>query len=63
MSWKDITVSSKIVGHISSGVYRSAGGALKELVSNAFDADATQVYITTNWPSFDVITCQDNGIG
>ena len=63
MAWEDIVVSSKILGHISSGVYRSAGGALKELVSNAFDANATRVVITTNWPSFDIITCYDNGIG
>lgn len=63
MAWEDILVNSKILGHISAGVYRSAGGALKELVSNAFDANATKVTITTNWPSFDVITCRDNGSG
>jgi hypothetical protein len=63
MSWEDIVVSSKILGHISSGVYRSAGGALKELVSNAFDANAARVVITTNHPSFDIITCRDNGDG
>lgn len=63
MTWQNIIVSSKILGHISAGIYRSAGGALKELVSNAFDADATQVIITTNHPSFDIITCYDNGKG
>ncbi len=63
MTWEDIIVSTKILGHISSGVYRSAGGALKELVSNAFDVNATRVVITTNWPSFDIITCYDNGTG
>jgi len=63
MPWEDILVSSKILGHISSGVYRSAGGALKELVSNAYDANATRVVITTNHPSFDIITCRDNGDG
>ena len=61
--WQDIEVSSKILGHISAGIYRSPGGAIKELVSNAFDADATRVAITTNWPSFDIITCRDNGSG
>ena len=63
MDWHKIEVSSKIVGHISAGIYRSPAGALKELVSNAFDADATRVAITTNWPSFDIITCRDNGSG
>lgn len=61
--WRVITVSSKILGHISAGVYRSPSGAIKELVSNAFDAEATRVDITTNWPSFDIITCRDNGDG
>lgn len=61
--WHDIKVNSKILGHISAGIYRTPGGALKELVSNAFDADATRVTITTNWPSFDIITCRDNGNG
>ncbi len=61
--WENIRVSSKILGHISAGIYRSPAGAIKELVSNAFDADATRVEITTNWPSFDIITCRDNGCG
>ena len=61
--WQEIKVSSKILGHISAGVYRSPGGAMKEIISNAFDADATRVEITTNWPSFDIITCRDNGAG
>ena len=61
--WQNVEVSSKILGHISAGIYRSPGGAIKELVSNAFDADATRVAITTNWPSFDIITCRDNGSG
>lgn len=63
MEWKKIEVNSKILGHISAGIYRSPAGAIKELVSNAFDADATRVVITTNWPSFDIITCRDNGRG
>ncbi len=63
MTWKSITVSNKVVGHISAGIYRSPGGALRELVSNAFDANATRVTITTNWPSFDVVTCYDDGDG
>ena len=62
-NWQEIEVNSKILGHISTGIYRTPAGAIKELVSNAFDADATRVAITTNWPSFDIITCRDNGSG
>ncbi len=63
MSWQDIVVSNKILGHISSGIYRTPAGAIKELISNSFDASATRVAVTTNQPSFDVITCRDNGTG
>ena len=59
----DISVSSKTLGHISAGLYRSTAGAIKELVSNAFDANATVVRITTNWPRFHPITCSDDGDG
>ena len=62
-NWQEIKVNSKILGHISAGIYRSPASAIKELISNAFDADATRVSITTNWPNFDVITCYDNGNG
>ena len=58
-----IKLSSKTLVHIISGVYRSTANALKELVSNAFDADATLVEINTNSPRFDTLTCQDNGTG
>ena len=30
--WQEIKVSSKILGHISAGIYRSPAGAIKELV-------------------------------
>jgi HSP90 family molecular chaperone len=58
-----IKLSSKTLGHISSGLYRSTANALKELISNSFDADATIVEINTNYPNFDVLTCRDNGCG
>ncbi len=58
-----IKLSSKTLVHISSGLYRSTANALKELISNAFDADATLVEINTISPRFDTLTCKDNGTG
>lgn len=58
-----INVSKKILADISSGIYRTPANALKELVSNAFDAGAHKVYISTNIPYFDVFTCEDDGEG
>ena len=60
---RSIKLSSKTLVHISSGLYRSTANALKELISNSFDADATQVRIDTNYPEFDVLSCSDNGDG
>jgi len=58
-----ISVSKKILADISSGIYRTPANALKELVSNAFDASAHRVFISTNAPYFDIFTCEDDGEG
>ncbi|HYY92742.1 MAG TPA: ATP-binding protein, partial [Candidatus Dormibacteraeota bacterium] len=59
----DIKTALKIVRHISSGIYRDLSGSLKELVSNSFDAQATEVEIWSGAPKFDTITVKDNGQG
>ncbi len=58
-----IKLSSKTLAHISEGLYRTPAGAIKELISNSFDSNATKVEITTNYPEFDIISCFDNGDG
>ncbi|KJE49328.1 ATP-binding protein [Acidiplasma sp. MBA-1] len=40
-----LQVSVQIIKHISRGLYRSASSAIKELVSNSFDADANNVVV------------------
>jgi len=63
MPKEKIYVSRKILADVGRGIYRTPANAIKELVSNAFDACATWVKITTNTPYFDVFTCEDNGEG
>jgi hypothetical protein len=58
-----IKVSSGILLHIGAGIYHSAAGAIKELVSNSFDANATRVVISTDYPRFEQIKVVDNGFG
>jgi hypothetical protein len=58
-----IIVHEKVLAHLSRGLYRSPASALRELVSNAWDANATQVFISTNYPQFAQIAVQDNGDG
>ena len=48
------------------GFYRDVLGpasALRELISNAYDADASKVTITTDAPRFAEISVRDDGIG
>ena len=59
----DLKVSSKILGHISEGLYRGPAGVFKELVSNAFDANAKTIWISTGRPRFDVVSVWDDGDG
>ncbi len=61
--WLPITVSSKTLGHLSRGIYRGPASAVRELVSNAFDAGALTVEIQTGFPSFDVFSVRDDGAG
>jgi len=58
-----IRVHEKALAHLSRGLYRSPASALRELVSNAWDANATAVFISTNYPNFAQIAVQDNGDG
>jgi len=58
-----LKVTSGILLHIGAGIYNSVAGAIKELVSNSFDADATRVVISTDYPRFEQIRVVDNGLG
>jgi hypothetical protein len=60
---ESIAVADKIIADISTGIYRTPAAALKELVSNAYDADATRVMINTGSPNFDEMSIFDNGSG
>src|SRR5579863_7122775 len=58
-----IKVHEKALAHLSRGLYRSPASALRELVSNAWDANATTVTINTNFPNFYQLSIEDDGIG
>lgn len=58
-----IIVHEKALAHLSRGLYRSPASALRELVSNAWDANATTVRINTNYPNFYQLSVEDNGDG
>lgn len=53
----------RVLARITDGIYRQPSSALRELISNAYDADATEVIIETDAPRFREIRVRDNGLG
>lgn len=58
-----IKTDERVIARITDGIYRQPGSALRELIANAYDADATSVTIETDAPRFDRIVIRDNGRG
>jgi hypothetical protein len=58
-----IQADGRVLARVTDGIYRQPGSALRELISNAYDADASRVIITTDRPRFDRIVVEDDGAG
>lgn len=58
-----LKTDEKVIARVTDGIYRQPGSAIRELISNAYDADATRVVIKTDAPRFETITIEDNGLG
>jgi len=59
----ELKTDKLVFARITSGIYRQPSSALRELISNAFDADATEVVILTDAPRFSKVIVRDNGAG
>jgi len=55
--------SERVIARVTDGIYRAPASALREMISNAWDADATEVSIHTDAPRFERLFVRDNGIG
>lgn len=55
-------VNKDVVAHLSVGLYRNFGRAIKELISNSYDADATEVKIKLDLKNKQIVI-RDNGNG
>lgn len=58
-----LQVDDRVIARVTDGIYREPSSALRELISNAYDADATKVIIHTDAPRFERIVIRDNGNG
>jgi HSP90 family molecular chaperone len=55
-------VGSQIVEHLSKGLYNDPAKAIRELISNSFDAEALNVIIRAK-PELDRFSITDDGNG
>jgi hypothetical protein len=58
-----LATNERVLARITEGIYRQPASALRELISNAYDADAKEVIILTDAPRFSNIIVRDDGIG
>lgn len=58
-----LQTNDRIIASVTDGIYREPWSAFRELVSNAYDADATEVTIDCDYPFFNQIKISDNGNG
>ena len=58
-----LTTDDRVLARITDGIYRQPASALRELIANAYDADASTVYIQTDFPKFSRISVRDDGNG
>ncbi len=58
-----LKTNDRVIARVTDGIYRQPGSAIRELVANAYDADATWVSVKTDAPNFSRITVEDNGTG
>ncbi|HTB23693.1 MAG TPA: ATP-binding protein [bacterium] len=58
-----LKTDERVIARVTDGIYRQPGSALRELISNAYDADASRVVIKTDAPRFERIFVEDDGHG
>ena len=58
-----LATNERVLARVTDGIYRQPSSAIRELIANAYDADATDVNILTDAPRFEKIIVRDNGNG
>lgn len=58
-----LKTDERVFARITDGIYREPASALRELIANSYDADASEVRITTDAPRFSRISVRDDGHG
>ncbi|PCD67620.1 ATP-binding protein [Rhizobium phaseoli] len=59
----NLKTNDRVIARVTDGIYREPWSAFREMISNAYDADATRVSINCDYPFFREIRIADNGNG
>lgn len=51
-----LKTDERVLARVTDGIYRQPSSALRELIANAYDADAEEVVISTDPPRFSRIS-------
>lgn len=63
ISTATLETDDRVLARITDGIYRQPASALRELIANSYDADAENVYVQTDPPTFSTISVRDDGNG
>jgi len=63
VTYADLNTDEKVLARVTDGIYRQPASAIRELISNAYDADADNVWIETDIPRFQDMVIRDDGNG
>lgn len=58
-----LETDDRVLARVTDGIYRQPASAIRELIANAYDADATEVAVLTDAPRYSQILVRDNGNG
>src|SRR5262249_48005674 len=58
-----LDTDDRVLARVTDGIYRQPASAIRELLVNAYDADATEVVVITDAPRYSEIMVRDNGSG
>lgn len=61
VAYAELNTDEKVLARVTDGIYRQPASAIRELISNAYDADAANVWIDTDVPRFKNIVVRDDG--
>jgi hypothetical protein len=58
-----LETDDRVLARVTDGIYRQPASAIRELIANAYDADAEEVIVITDAPRYSQVLVRDDGNG